>query len=79
VAVSDTGDGIAPAHLTHVFDRFYRTDESRSRATGGAGLGLAIVRQLVEAHGGRIEAESPGAGRGSTFTIVLPAGAGVRA
>lgn len=72
VAVSDTGAGIDPAHLPHVFDRFYRADESRARATGGAGLGLAIVRQLVTAHGGSVTAESAGVGKGARFTVTLP-------
>jgi signal transduction histidine kinase len=70
--VRDTGEGIAPEHLPHLFDRFYRADPSRSRDTGGAGLGLAIVKQLVEAHGGRVWAESP-PGAGSTFSFTLPA------
>ncbi len=72
VAISDTGAGIDSAHLPHVFDRFYRADESRARATGGAGLGLAIVRQLVTAHGGTVSAESPGVGKGARFTVTLP-------
>lgn len=71
LAVADSGEGIAPEHLPHVFDRFYRTDRARSRDTGGAGLGLAIVRAIVEAHGGRVTAVSPGAGQGATFTISL--------
>ena len=71
IAVSDTGSGISPEDLPYVFDRFYRTDPSRDRATGGAGLGLTIARRLVEAHGGALEASSePGAG--STFTVQLP-------
>jgi len=70
--VADTGSGIAPEDLPHVFDRFYRGDRSRSRAGGGAGLGLAIARQLVTAHGGHIEVSSP-SGAGTTFTITLPA------
>ncbi|HEX6359597.1 sensor histidine kinase [Actinophytocola sp.] len=71
IEVSDTGSGIAPEDLPHVFNRFWRADRSRSRATGGRGLGLAIARQLVEAHGGRISvASTPGAG--TTFTIRLP-------
>lgn len=70
VRVTDTGPGIAAADLPHVFERFYRGDRSRSRATGGAGLGLAITRRLVEAHGGGIAAESPpGAGATLRFTI----------
>jgi signal transduction histidine kinase len=73
IDVADTGRGIAPAHVDHVFDRFYRADESRSRATGGAGLGLAIVRQLVAAHGGTVSASSKGLGHGATFTVRLPA------
>jgi signal transduction histidine kinase len=59
VTVTDTGAGIPPEDLPHVFDRFYRADKSRTRATGGSGLGLAIVRRLVEAHGGQIWADSP--------------------
>jgi len=74
VHVSDTGRGIAPEHLPHVFDRFYRADASRSRITGGAGLGLAIVRQLVSAHGGRVTATSEGHGKGARFTVALPIG-----
>jgi signal transduction histidine kinase len=73
IAVADTGCGIPPAHLPHVFDRFYRADPSRDRATGGAGLGLAIVRRLAEAHGGTVTAASDGDGRGATVTITLPA------
>jgi len=59
ITVSDTGEGIPPIDLPYVFDRFYRADKSRSRASGGSGIGLAIVKQLVEAHGGRVWAESP--------------------
>jgi signal transduction histidine kinase len=74
LTVSDTGDGIPPEHLPHVFDRFYRTDPARSRDKGGAGLGLAIARAIVEAHGGNISANSAGiAGQGTTFIIQLPA------
>jgi len=71
VAVSDTGSGISAEQLPHVFERFYRTDPSRSRASGGAGLGLSIVRQLVQAHGGEVGAESA-PGKGSTFRFTLP-------
>ena len=71
VAVHDTGAGIAPEHLPYVFDRFYRADKSRARQTGGAGLGLAIAKQLVVAHGGSIIVESA-PGQGTTFTFTLP-------
>ena len=73
VEVADSGPGIAPDDLPLVFDRFYRTDPSRSRSTGGTGLGLTIARRLVEAHGGSIEAESA-VGRGSRFIVRLPTG-----
>ena len=73
VAVADTGPGIAPEDLPRLFDRFYRVDPSRSRNTGGSGLGLTIARRLVEAHGGSIEAESA-VGQGSRFTFRLPTG-----
>ncbi len=69
--VSDTGHGIAPEDLPHVFDRFYRADRSRTRGSGGAGLGLAITRQIVAAHGGLIWAESE-LGHGTTISIALP-------
>jgi len=75
VAVSDTGIGIDPDALEHVFERFYRADEARTRAFGGSGLGLSIAEQLVTEHGGRIAAEST-PGRGSTFTVSLPLGPG---
>jgi signal transduction histidine kinase len=71
VEVEDSGAGIPARHLPYLFDRFYRTDASRSRATGGAGLGLAIVQQLATAHGGRVWVESE-AGKGSTFGFSLP-------
>jgi len=73
LVVSDTGDGLAAEHLPRVFERFYRVDTGRSRGRGGSGIGLAIARALTEAHGGRIRVESPGSGRGATFTITLPA------
>ena len=73
VAVADSGLGVAPEHLPHLFERFYRVDKSRSRALGGSGIGLSIARALVEAMGGRIRAESAGPGRGSTFAFTLPA------
>lgn len=72
VTVADTGQGIPPDALPHIFERFYRVDRSRARSTGGAGIGLTIVRQLVEAHGGRVGAESA-TGKGSTFYFTLPA------
>lgn len=72
VAVQDTGVGISAEHLAHLFDRFYRVDKSRSRAGGGSGIGLTIAKHLVEAHGGRIWAESEGVGKGSRFLFTLP-------
>jgi signal transduction histidine kinase len=72
--VVDNGPGIAPEHLPHVFERFYRADQARARSSGGAGLGLAIARWAVEANGGRIEVESA-VHRGSVFRIVLRAAA----
>jgi signal transduction histidine kinase len=71
ITVSDTGDGIDPADLPHVFEQFYRGEKSRSRATGGSGLGLAIARQIVAAHGGQITAESEPE-QGTTIHITLP-------
>ena len=73
IRVIDTGSGIPAEHLPLVWERFHRVDPSRSRSTGGMGLGLAVVRQLVEGMGGRVWAESE-EGRGSTFAVVLPAG-----
>jgi len=72
VRVSDSGIGIAPDFLPHVFDRFRQQDASITRRHGGLGLGLAIVRQLVELHGGTIEADSAGENTGTTFTLRLP-------
>src|SRR5205823_13572947 len=71
VRVEDTGPGIPPEHLPFLFERFYRVDQARSRGEGGTGIGLAIARSVVEAHGGRIWAESE-VGRGSVFTFELP-------
>ena len=71
--LADTGDGVAPEHLPHLFDRFYRADSARDRDRGGSGIGLSIAKALVEAHGGTITAASPGLGQGSTFTVRLPA------
>jgi signal transduction histidine kinase len=71
VNVANSGQGIPSEHLPNVFERFYRADSSRARATGGAGIGLAIVKQLVEAHGGAVQAQSV-VGVGSTFSFTLP-------
>jgi PAS domain S-box-containing protein len=72
LSVSDTGQGISPEFLPWVFDRFRQADGSTTREHGGLGLGLAIVRHIVELHGGEVYAESLGVGKGSTFTIILP-------
>ena len=72
VAIQDTGAGISPEHLPHIFERFYRADKSRSRAGGGSGIGLTIAKYFVEAHGGRIWATSPGPSRGSSFIFAIP-------
>src|SRR5581483_2255046 len=72
ITVSDTGEGISADFLPHVFDRFRQADSSYTRKHGGLGLGLAIVRHLVELHGGTVEAYSEGQGRGATFTVLLP-------
>jgi signal transduction histidine kinase len=71
VDVSDTGEGFDPDDLPHLFDRFYRGDKSRNRATGGVGLGLAIAKGFVKAHGGDIQARLLNEG-GSCFTVTLP-------
>ncbi len=73
VTISDTGKGIAPEFLPHVYDTFRQEDASRTRRHGGLGLGLAIVRHVVQAHGGTIVARSEGTGKGTTFTVSLPA------
>jgi len=70
--IPDTGIGITGEHFPHIFDRFYRVDKSRSRVGGGSGIGLTITKHLVEAHGGRIWAKSPGLDQGSTFFFTLP-------
>jgi signal transduction histidine kinase len=75
VSVKDSGPGISPDHLPHIFDRFYRADQSRARSTGGTGLGLAIVKELVEMHGGQVRVEStPGNGAAFYFTLPLTSG-----
>ena len=76
VIVSDTGRGIAPDFLPHLFERFRQADSRFSREHGGLGLGLAIAREIVQTHGGTIEASSPGDGLGATFTVRLPMAAG---
>ena len=72
VTVSDTGEGISPTFLPYVFDRFSQADKSSTRSHAGLGLGLGIVRHLVELHGGTVQAFSPGEGQGSTFAVRLP-------
>jgi CheY-like chemotaxis protein/two-component sensor histidine kinase len=72
VVVSDTGQGIAPDVLPFIFDRFRQGDSSTTRAHGGLGLGLALVKHLIELHGGTVAAHSPGEGRGATFVVDLP-------
>jgi signal transduction histidine kinase len=72
LSVTDTGEGIAAEHLPHLFERFYRADAARDRAHGGSGIGLAIVKALVEAHGGQVAVTSRGPGQGTTFTLDLP-------
>lgn len=72
ITVSDTGQGIDPGLLLHVFERFRQAGPSSTRSQGGLGLGLSVVRQLVELHGGTLRAESPGEGKGTTFKVMLP-------
>jgi two-component system sensor histidine kinase BaeS len=72
ITVTDDGEGIPAEHLPHVFDRFYRADAARTREHGGAGIGLAIAKALVEAHQGHIAVASRGPATGATFTITLP-------
>ena len=72
VSVEDSGIGLAPEQIPLIFNRFYRTDKSRTRASGGSGIGLTIAQALVKAHHGRIWAESRGEGKGSTFSFALP-------
>jgi PAS domain S-box-containing protein len=72
ITISDTGQGIAPEFLVHVFERFRQSDSSSTRTHGGLGLGLSIVRELVEMHGGTVTAHSPGEGQGTIFKVILP-------
>jgi signal transduction histidine kinase len=72
LVVRDTGEGIPAQHVPHVFERFYRADSARDRDRGGSGIGLAITKALVEAHGGHVTARSAGPGRGSEFVVWLP-------
>lgn len=72
ITVTDSGEGLAAEHLPNIFERFYRADPARDRAHGGAGIGLAIARALITAHGGTITASSGGQGLGARFTITLP-------
>jgi len=72
IQVSDTGKGISPEFLPYVFDYFRQADSTTTRTFGGLGLGLAIVRKVIEMHGGNVQAESPGEGSGTTFTVELP-------
>jgi signal transduction histidine kinase len=72
IQVTDTGQGIAPEFLPHVFDRFRQGDAAVTRHHGGLGLGLAITKQLVELHGGTVSVHSDGLNRGATFTVGLP-------
>jgi CheY-like chemotaxis protein/two-component sensor histidine kinase len=73
ITIRDTGSGIAPEFITHVFERFRQGDASMTRSHGGLGLGLSIVKHLIEQHGGTVRAESAGPGQGASFTIELPA------
>jgi CheY-like chemotaxis protein len=72
ITIADTGEGITPEFLPFVFDKFRQADASSTRKFGGLGLGLSIVKQLVELHGGGVAVKSPGTGRGTTFVINLP-------
>jgi PAS domain S-box-containing protein len=74
LTVADTGDGLAPEVAPHIFDRFRQADSTITRQYGGLGLGLSIVRHIVERHGGTVQATSEGVGRGTTFTVMLPIG-----
>jgi PAS domain S-box-containing protein len=72
LVVADDGVGISPAVLSHVFEEFQQEDSSSTRAHGGLGIGLALVKQIVELHGGEVHAQSPGKGKGATFTVTIP-------
>lgn len=72
LAVTDTGEGIEARHLPHVFERFYRAEGARDRASGGSGIGLAITKALVEAQDGTVAVASAGRGSGSRFEVTLP-------
>lgn len=72
LAIADSGQGISAKFIPHLFERFSQADASTTRPHGGLGIGLALVKQLVELHGGKVRAESPGEGMGSTFTLILP-------
>jgi signal transduction histidine kinase len=74
IAISDTGQGVSPEFLSHLFERFQQAETGTTRTHGGLGLGLAIVRHIVELHGGTVFAESPGEGQGATFTVKLSPG-----
>lgn len=71
-SVMDSGIGISADQIPLIFNRFYRTDKSRTRTSGGSGIGLTIAKALVKAHGGKIWAESMGEGQGSTFSFLIP-------
>ncbi len=72
ISVSDTGSGITPEDLPHIFDRFYHTEKTINPDRGRTGLGLAIVKAIIEMHGGIVEAHSEGKGRGTTISVLLP-------
>ncbi len=76
IGVADTGEGIPSDHLPPIFEPFYRVDQARSRSSGGAGLGLALVQEFVEAMGGQVTVQST-PGEGSCFRVLLPVSAGV--